>query len=138
MNFSQPKDALAVINQSSKQSVQEFIDRQRKLIQRALLYVVRIHSHNALLDHRYLQYVNNFYKEHLGLDIPIPIITEMFVLYPIEASGVMEDWRTTDARDCLFDMISHYYLNSWWPNIDSGVDDEEWEAAVKKAFELTN
>ena len=110
-----------------------YIDMQRTMLNQALRYHATVYPHRANLNLNLLSNVYGYLRENLGLVIPQDHLVAMFILYPIDASTIV-DVSTTETRDSLLDMISQYYVNSYWPEVDDGVDDEDWEDVLRKAL----
>lgn len=130
MRFHEPRHVMALAADGER--FKFYIEMQRNIINQALKHITKVYPIQPNLKLNILRDVHNYLKENLGMVVSQDHLAAMFILYPIDASAI-DDIDATDARDSLMDMISHYYVNSYWPGSDDGADDEDWEEVIRKA-----
>lgn len=131
MKYVDPRHVVSLTADAEKFSF--YIKMQRKVIDQTLAHIAQVYPYTPNLNQRILAEVHDYLRETLGISVSEGHLAAMFLLYPVDAVAIV-DLSAAEPRDNLMDMISHYYVNSYWPGADDGVDDEDWEEVIRQAF----
>lgn len=77
-------------------------------------------------------------QEHMDIRIKLKHILRMLVLFPVSASVIVGDMQSTAMREELLNMVSMYYLGSYWPGPEDEVDVDTWTAIIASAIDYFN
>lgn len=112
-----------------------FIFLHRSMIKRVTRHVCDFKSEWMPVSWDTVDRIREYLKENLCLDIASSVILEWLSLYPFEAA-ILDDIDTfiEESLDALLDMVSHYYLNSWWPADADNITDEAWIQLLEKSY----
>lgn len=111
-----------------------FIFIHRAMIKRATRHVSDFQSEWLPISRDTADQICEYLKENLCISISRHVVLQWFSLYPFEASIFDEvDPFIEESVNAVLDMVSHYYLNSWWPTDCDNITDTAWTELLEKS-----
>lgn len=139
MHYRSPTEVMEKLQDDEWATPHPFVFIHRAILRTVTRHVLELQSEWLPIGRDTAEQICEYLKENMGLDVSRSLVLQWFSLYPFEASGFDEfDPFIEDSLDAILDMVSHYYLNSWWPTDGDNITDEAWIELLKKAQEYFN
>lgn len=143
MKYNSPNSVICLFDIPLTQ--EGYLSMRNIQLRKALGYLMNLEINGSALGGQALIDIRNHITRGVGITPTDRTIQQMFLLYPFEASVIIDNVNTEEACQTLLHMVSHFYLNSWWPStprenddVDDGVTEEEWAIAIQASFTYLN
>jgi hypothetical protein len=136
MHYRSPIEVMAMLKDEPDEWLipHPFIFMHRAKLKKVVVYVYDLRSEWLPIGRDTAEQISEYLKENLCIDVPASKVLQWFSLYPFEAAIFDEiDPFIEESLDAVLDMVSHYYLNSWWPTDSDNITDDAWIELLKKA-----